>query len=67
MNNHPHKLTASQRTESMINIWGPHLFPLIDDAEVKLKGLRKIPNYQKKINRSEYYGIKGVVDVISFF
>ena len=65
--NHPHKLTASKRTESMINIWGPHLFHLIDDAEVKLKGLRKIPNYKKEINRSEYYGIKGVVDVVSSF
>ena len=65
--NHPHKLTASKRTEYMINIWGPYLFPLIDDAEVKLKGLRKIPNYKKEINRSEYYGIKGVVDVVSSF
>ena len=65
--NHPHKLTASKRTEYMINIWGQYLFPLIDDAEVKLKGLRKIPNYQKNKNRSEYYGIKGVIDVISSF
>lgn len=62
---HPHKLTASKRTDLFIKIWGSNLFPLIEDAEVKLKGLRKIPNYQKEINRSEYYGINGVVDVIS--
>lgn len=66
-NNHPHQLIASQRTELMMNLWGTHLFPLIDDAEVKLKGIRKIPNYQENVNRSEYYGIKGVVDVISSF
>lgn len=66
-NNHPHQLIASQRTELMMNLWGPHLFPLIDDAEVKLKGIRKIPHYQEEINRSEYYGIKGVVDVVSSF
>lgn len=61
--NHPHQLTASKRTELMMNLWGPHLFPLIDDAEVKLKGIRKLPEN----SRSEYYGIKGVVDVISSF
>lgn len=65
--NHPHQLIASQRTELMMNLWGSHLFPLIDDAEVKLKGIRKLPNFQKNISRSEYYGIKGVVDVISSF
>ena len=35
--NHPHKLIASQRAEEAINTWGPHLFPLIDEAEVKLR------------------------------
>lgn len=63
--NHPHQLIASQRTELMIKQWAPHLFPLIDDAEVKLKGIRKVPNYRKNISRSKYYGIKGIVDVIS--
>ncbi|MGO0123079.1 hypothetical protein [Desulfothermobacter acidiphilus] len=40
---HPHKLLASQRTEAAINIWGPHLFPLITEAEVRLRGTRPMP------------------------
>ncbi|PKL69072.1 MAG: hypothetical protein CVV28_02865 [Methanobacteriales archaeon HGW-Methanobacteriales-1] len=62
---HPHKLVASQRAEAAINTWGPHLFPLIDDAEVRLKGIRDMPQYQKGISRSNYYGITGVIDVLS--
>lgn len=62
---HPHKLVASIRAEESINTWGPHLFPLIDDAEVKLKGIRDMPHYQKDSSRSNYYGIKGVIDVLS--
>ncbi|MCK9151804.1 PD-(D/E)XK nuclease family protein [Methanobacterium alcaliphilum] len=64
-NKHPHKLIASKRVEASINTWGPHLFPLIDEAEIKLKGTRNIPNHLEKISRSPYYGIKGVADVIS--
>ena len=63
--NHPHQLIASERTEAAINTWGQHLFPLIDDAEVKLKSIRNMPNYQDGISRSNYYGITGVIDVIS--
>ena len=63
--NHPHKLIASQRAEAAINTWGQHLFPLIDEAEVRLKGIRPMPNYQPGISRCNYYGITGVVDVIS--
>lgn len=63
--NHPHKLFASARAESAINIWGPDLFPLISSAEVLLKGIRNMPNYNKKISRSNYYGINGVIDVLS--
>jgi len=63
--NHPHKLIASERTEAAINTWGQHLFPLIDDAEVKLKSIRNMPNYQDGVSRSNYYGITGVIDVIS--
>ena len=62
---HPHKLVASIRAEASINTWGPHLFPLIDDSEVKLKGIRDMPNYQKGSSRSNYYGIKGIIDVLS--
>jgi hypothetical protein len=63
--NHPHQLIASQRTEAAINTWGQHLFPLIDDPEVRLKGIREMPNYQPGISRCNYYGITGVIDVIS--
>ena len=64
-NQHPHKLVASIRAEASINTWGPHLFPLVDDNEVRLKGLRDMPHYQKGISRSNYYGVTGVIDVLS--
>ena len=63
--NHPHKLIASRRAESAINTWGKHLFPLIDEAEIKLKGTRPLHKDMKNIARSPYYGVKGIVDVIS--
>jgi len=63
--NHPHQLIASERTEAAINTWGQHLFPLIDEAEVRLKGIRDMPNYQHGVSRCNYYGITGVIDVIS--
>lgn len=63
--NHPHQLIASERTEAAINTWGQHLFPLIDEAEVRLKGIQDMPNYQPGVSRCNYYGITGVVDVIS--
>jgi len=63
--NHPHKLLASARAESAINIWGPYLFPLISSAEVLLKGIRKMPKYDKNSSRSNYYGINGIIDVLS--
>ncbi len=63
--NHPHKLVASVRAEEAINTWGPHLFPLIDDAEVKLKGIRDMPGYKKGVSRSNYYGVTGIIDVLS--
>jgi len=63
--NHPHKLLASARAENAINIWGPDLFPLISSAEVLLKGTRNMPDYNKDISRSNYYGINGVIDVLS--
>jgi CRISPR/Cas system-associated exonuclease Cas4 (RecB family) len=63
--NHPHKLIASRRAEAALNTWGPHLFPLIDEAEIKLKGTRPLSKDLEKIARSQYYGVKGIVDVIS--
>ena len=63
--NHPYKFLASARAESAINTWGPDLFPLISSAEVLLKGIRDMPNYNENICRSNYYGINGVIDVLS--
>lgn len=63
--NHPHKLLYSARAEKAINVWGPDLFPLIDSAEVLIKGKRPMPNFDKNNSRSNYYGINGVIDVIS--
>ena len=62
---HPHKLLVSKRVEAAINTWGQHLFPLIDEAEVKLKGIREMPNYNPNISRSNNYCITGIIDVIS--
>ncbi len=64
-NQHPHKLLYSARAEAAINVWGPHLFPLIDNAELLIKGIRNMPNYQEGKSRSIYYSINGVIDVLS--
>lgn len=60
-----HKKLASARAQAAINTWGPDLFPLIDSAELLIKGIRDMPNYQENISRSNYYGINGVIDVLS--
>jgi len=62
---HPHKLIASQRTEQAINTWGVHLFPLISESEVNLKGIRPMPNYREDVSRCNYYGVKGRIDVVT--
>jgi len=62
---HPHKLLVSRRVEAAINTWGPYLFPLIEEAEIKLKHIRHMPHYVKDVSRSNYYSINGVIDVIS--
>ncbi len=65
LNEHDHKKLASARAEKAINIWGKHLFPLIDSSEMLIKGIRKMPNYDENTSRSNYYGINGVVDVLT--
>ena len=65
LNEHDHKKLASARAEKAINIWGKHLFPLIDSSEHLIKGVRPMPNYDKHKSRSNYYGINGVVDVLT--
>jgi CRISPR/Cas system-associated exonuclease Cas4 (RecB family) len=63
--NHPHQLLASKRAEAAINTWGQYLFPLVDQAEVRLTGIRDMPGYQQAVSRSNYYGVTGIVDVLS--
>ena len=65
LNEHDHKKLASARAEKAINIWGKHLFPLIDSSELLIKGIRQMPNYDENKSRSNYYGINGVVDVLT--
>ena len=65
LNEHDHQKLASARAERAINIWGKHLFPLIDSSELLIKGIRKMPNYDENKSRSNYYGINGVVDVLT--
>lgn len=60
-----HKLLASRRAQAAINTWGQHLFPLISEAEVTLKGIREMPEIEEGDSRSDYYGVTGIVDVIS--
>ena len=64
LNEYDHKKLASARAEKAINVWGSDLFPLMDSAEVLIKGLRDMP-YTKNDKRSKYYGINGVIDVLS--
>ena len=65
LNEHDHQKLASARAERAINVWGKHLFPLIESSELLIKGVRKMPNYDENNSRSNYYGINGVVDVLT--
>lgn len=59
------KRLASERAEAAINSWGRSLFPLIHEAEVVLKGIRPMPPQANGDQRSPYYEVKGIVDVIT--
>ena len=56
---------AIERAFAAINIWGPYLFPLIAEAEVRLRGIRPMPPGTTTIRQSNYYEVEGVVDVIT--
>lgn len=56
---------AVERAIASINVWGPYLFPLIAEAEVRLKGIRALPSGTTTIRQSDYYEVEGVVDVIT--
>jgi len=47
-----------------VNIWGPNLFPLIAQAEVRLKGIREMPS-SISVARADYYEVQGIVDVLT--
>jgi hypothetical protein len=55
---------AHRRARAAINVWGPHLFPLIAQAEVRLKGIRSMPNTAAGA-RADYYEVQGIVDVLT--
>ena len=65
--NHPHRLVANMRAYYSVNKWGQYLFPLIQENEVRLQGIRPMPNYDPNVSRANLYGITGVADVISSF
>lgn len=57
-----HKLLASRRAEATINTWGQHLFPLVTQAEVNIRGIRPMPVNTNP--RAEFYEVSGIVDVL---
>jgi hypothetical protein len=57
-------LLASRRAESAINTWAQHLFPVIAEAEVRLKGIRQMPAIPNVPLRADYYEVQGIVDVL---
>ena len=52
---------ASRRAQAAVNIWGPALFPLIANAEVRLSRVRRT----EESGSSDSYEISGVVDAIA--
>lgn len=56
---------AQRRAEAAINQIGQHLFPLIDQAEVRLRGIRELTSLGEARPRADYYEVTGVVDVLT--
>lgn len=60
------RISAYRRAEAAINLLGPHLFPLIADAEQKVIGTRLLPQPGSgPALRSERYALHGVIDVLT--
>ena len=60
------RVSAYGRAEAAINLLGPHLFPLIADAEQKVIGTRQLPApTDGRLLRSERYALHGVIDVLT--
>ena len=58
------RLAAYRRAEAAINTLGPHLFPLIAEAEQRVIGTRQIPG-AGTLSRAEKYALTGVIDVLT--
>jgi hypothetical protein len=56
---------AINRAREAINSIGRWLFLLIDQAEVRLSGIREMPLPQGNIRRADYYEVTGVADVLT--
>ncbi len=56
---------AYSRAHLAINELGPHLFPLIAVAEVRLSATREMPQEQGIQFRSKHFEIRGVIDVLT--
>jgi PD-(D/E)XK nuclease superfamily len=60
------RLAAYRRAVAAINIIGPHLFPVIADAEQKVIGTRLLPpRASGPALRSERYALHGIIDVLT--
>jgi hypothetical protein len=60
------RVAAYRRAEAAINMIGPHLFPLIADAEQRVIGTRLVPSRDNvPALRSERYALHGVIDVLT--
>ena len=60
------RMAAYRRAEAAVNQLGPHLFPLIADAEQKVLGSRLIPPLTAgREGRSNRYALRGVIDVLT--
>ena len=58
--------SAYDRVEAAINSLGPHLFPLITEAEERISGTRAMPPLPGgNAGRGDRYELTGIVDVIS--
>jgi hypothetical protein len=56
---------AHARAQLAINELGPHLFPLIAVAEVKLSATQEMPQVKGIQFRSKHFEIRGVIDVLT--
>jgi hypothetical protein len=54
---------ASLRFDMALNSWGPHLFPLVESAEVRLRG--SLPMDEAARYRASRFSVTGIVDVLS--